>query len=171
MDEAILNYSLNKGGEKLCEWYREQRVRTKLQIKRRVELAKIALSTKKEVVLELPGAPVPELTLTPGDLAFALQPITTRMVAKVTQTVVEAVSKIDNISYVVLSGGTSLNQVVQNSILAMFQHIPRDRFVVPDPSKAEDVQTCLCAVATGLALLHSEGSEPIEVFPALANAT
>jgi hypothetical protein len=42
----------------------------------------------------------------------------------VTQTVVTAVGAIENIEFVVLSGGTSLNKVVQTSIHAMFQHIP-----------------------------------------------
>ena len=109
----------------------------------------------------MPGAGLDPLRLTAGDLSIALQPIMTRMVAKVTQTVVTAVGAIENVDFVVLSGGTSLNKVGQIGIQAMFQHIPIERFVLPDPAKAEDVETCLCAVVKGLAWLRRDGYAPI----------
>ena len=80
-----------------------------------------------------------------------------------TQTVTKAIDGIENVDFVVLSGGTSLNRVVQIGLRAMFQHVPADRFVLPDPSKPEDVERCLCAVVRGLALLHSEDFAPISL--------
>jgi molecular chaperone DnaK (HSP70) len=147
MDEALLNYALAKGDDNLIEWYGGQRVRTKLRIKRDIERAKILLSTTKEALVEFPGAPVDHVQLNQQDLAFALQPIMARMVAKVTQVVIDAVDKIDNIHFVVMSGGSSLCSTVQNNLLAVFQHLGNAKFVVPDPRKPEDVETCLCAVA------------------------
>jgi molecular chaperone DnaK (HSP70) len=170
MDEALLNYALAKGGDNLIEWYEKQRVRAKLRIKRDIERAKILLSTTKEALVEFPGAPIDHVQLNQQDLAFALQPIMTRMVAKVTQVVIDAVGKIDNIQFVVMSGGSSLCSTVQNSLLAMFQHLGSNKFVVPDPRKTEDVETCLCAVAKGLALLRNDDFQPIVIPVGAINA-
>jgi molecular chaperone DnaK (HSP70) len=161
MDQAILHYCLSLSGGEVQDWYNSQPIRIKLKFKRNAEKAKIALSTKAEAHIELPGSHFDPIRLTTGDLSIALQPIMTRMVAKVTETVVKAVGAIENVEFVVLSGGTSLNRAVQIAIEAMFQHIPRDRFVVPDPSKPEDVETCLCAVVRGLAWLRRDGYPPI----------
>jgi molecular chaperone DnaK (HSP70) len=161
MDEAILHYCLSRADERARHWHDSQPLRTRQRFKRNVERAKIALSTKEETRIEMPGAGLDPLRLTAGDLSIALQPIMTRMVAKVTQTVVTAVGAIENVDFVVLSGGTSLNKVVQIGIQAMFQHIPIERFVLPDPAKAEDVETCLCAVVKGLAWLRRDGYAPI----------
>lgn len=166
MDEALLNYAVAKAGERLKTWYLNQGVRTKLRIKSQIERAKIKLSTCTDATIEFDGSPVDHVSLTQQDLAFALQPIMTRMVVKVTQVVLEAVGKIDNIHFVVLSGGSSLCSTVQNSVLAMFQHLGEDRFIVPDPRKADHVETCLCAVSKGLALLRSDNFAPIKVAAA-----
>jgi actin-like ATPase involved in cell morphogenesis len=163
MDQAILHYCLSRAGERVQRWYDSQLMRIRLRVKRNVEKGKIALSTSDEAMVELPGSDFDPIRLTAGDLYFALQPIITRMVAKVTQTVVKAIGAIENIDFVVLSGGTSLNRVVQTSIQAMFQHIPHERFVLPDPSNREDVETCLCAVVRGLAWLHRDGFAPIQL--------
>jgi molecular chaperone DnaK (HSP70) len=98
-------------------------------------------------------------------VSLAIQPILTRMIAKVTQTVVKHVGGIESINYVVLSGGTSLNKAVQDNVRALFQHIPVERFVLPDATKPEEVETCFCAVARGLALLHRDGFAPMELPP------
>jgi molecular chaperone DnaK (HSP70) len=163
MDRAILDYCLSKAGLQVQRWHDSQPLMVKLRVKRNVEKGKIALSTRDEVAIELTGSGFDPIRLSPGDLSLALQRIMTRMVAKVTQTVVKAVGAIENIDFVVLSGGTSLNKVVQTSIEAMFQHIPYERFVMPDPSKQEDVETCLCAVVKGLAWLHRDGYAPIQL--------
>jgi hypothetical protein len=68
----------------------------------------------------------------------------------------------DNVNFVVLSGGSSLSSVAQDSVLSIFRHIPEKRFFLPDPSKPEDVGTCLCAVAKGLAWLRRDGASPID---------
>ena len=161
MDKAILHYCLSRADERIRLWHESQPLNTRLRVKRNFEKAKITLSIKDEATIELPGSDFEPLGLTLSDLSFALQPILTRMVAKVTQTIVKAVDSIENIEFVVLSGGTSLSKAVQTSIRAMFQHIPEDRFVLPDPTKAADVETCLCAVVKGLALLHKDGYRPI----------
>jgi molecular chaperone DnaK (HSP70) len=160
MDEAILNYSLAKGGTKLQDWYQQQPLRTKLRIKSNVESVKIALSTSNEATVEFPGSKIDPVRLTPGELAHALQPIMTRMVAKVMETIMRGLGGIEDVQFVVMSGGSSLSPVVQNSVLAMFQHIPEDRFIVPAPDNLEQVETCMCAVAKGLALLSVDGFEP-----------
>jgi hypothetical protein len=123
------------------------------------------LSTEDEATIEMPGSGLDPLRLTSGDVSVALQPIMTRMVAKVTQTVVKAkdVGAIENVEFVVLSGGTSLNKTVQNAIEEMFEFIPHDRFVLPDPTKPQDVESCLCAVVRGLAWLRRYGYAPIQL--------
>ena len=68
----------------------------------------------------------------------------------------------DNVNFVVLSVGSSLSSVAQYSVLSIFRHIPEKRFFLPDPSKPEDVETCLCAVAKGLAWLGRDGVSPID---------
>jgi len=75
---------------------------------------------------------------------------------------IKAVGKLDNVNFVVLSGGSSLSSVVQESVLSIFRHIPEERFFLPDPRKPEDVETCLCAVAKGLAWLRWDGVPPID---------
>jgi molecular chaperone DnaK (HSP70) len=160
MDQAILHYSLSRNA-RLEEWYESQSIQTKRRVKRNVERAKIALSTTEETTIELPGSSFEPLRFTVGDMSSALQPIMTRMVAKVSQTVTKAVDGIENIDFVVLSGGTSLNRGVQIAVRAMFQHIPPERFVLPDPTKSEDVERCLCAVVRGLAWLRHDGYSPI----------
>jgi hypothetical protein len=81
----------------------------------------------------------------------------------VSEVVMGAIGGVKNLDFVVLSGGTSLVGPVQDGVRAMFQHIPVERFVLPDPTKPEDVEVCFCAVARGLALLHRDGFEPIQV--------
>jgi molecular chaperone DnaK (HSP70) len=165
MDQAILHYSLSKADKRVRAWYESQPMMMRLRFKRNVERAKIALSTKKEATIEMPGSGLDPIMLTPGDLSMALQPIMARMVAKVTQTIgkTKNVGAIENVDFVVLSGGTALNKVVQNAIEAMFQHIPHDRFVLPDCTKPEDVETCLCAVVRGLAWLRRDQYAPIQL--------
>lgn len=163
MDQAILHYCLSRSDPQVQEWYGAQPMRTKLRFKQSAEKAKIALSTKEEALIELPGSGFDPIRLTGADISMALQPIVTRMVTKVTETVVKAVGAIENIDFVVLSGGTSLNRVVQVAIEAMFQHITHERFVLPDPTKPEDVETCLCAVVKGLAWLRRDGFPAIEL--------
>lgn len=162
MDQAILHYSLDHNGH-AKNWYDPQPMQAKRRVRRNVERAKIALSTADEAAIELPGSGLDPVRLTAGDLSAALQAIMTRMVAKVSQTVTQAVGGIENIDYVVLSGGTSLNRGVQVAVQAMFQHIPVDRFVLPDPTKAEDVERCLCAVVRGLAWLRHDGFAAIDL--------
>jgi molecular chaperone DnaK len=162
MDQAILHYSLDRNAH-VRKWFDSQPTQVKWRVRRNVERSKIALSTTDEATIELPGSGFDPLRFTSGDLSSALQPIMTRMVAKVSQTVTKAVGGIENIDYVVLSGGTSLNRGVQVAVQAMFQHIPIDRFVLPDPTKAEDVERCLCAVARGLAWLRHDGYTAIDL--------
>jgi molecular chaperone DnaK (HSP70) len=163
IDDAILTVCLAKGGESLQQWYETQPFLTKLRIKRNVELGKIALSTAKDAFIEFPGSGVDPVRLTRSDASYAMQSIMTRMVAKVTETIVRKLDRLENIDFVVLSGGTSLSPVVQDSIQAMFQHIPHDRFIVPDPGNPDDVEKCLCAVVRGLALLMKDGHPSIPV--------
>jgi len=156
MDEAIVDYCLSKD-HKIQKWFDDQPLRAKLRFRSAVEKAKIALSKQREVSIDLPGSGLASIVLSAPDIAFALQPIMTRMVAKITQTVADAVGSIDKINFVVMSGGTSLNKVVQTSIVAMFNHLSEKEFVLPDVNDAESVRTCLCAIAKGLALLRSDG--------------
>jgi molecular chaperone DnaK (HSP70) len=165
MDDAILHNRLSRSEAAVQRWYESASLRTKLRVKRNVEKAKIALSTKPEAAIELPGSAFNPIRLTADDVSIALQPILTRMVAKVTETVVKHVGGIDAIDFVVLSGGTSLNRSVQDSVRALFQHIPSDRFVLPDADKPESVEICFCAVARGLALLHRDGFAPLALPP------
>src|ERR1035437_7342129 len=162
MDQAILHYSLSRNRH-ADEWYKSQSLQLKRRVKRNVERAKIALSTAEVTSIELPGSGLDPLLFTAGDMSSALQPIMMRMVAKVSQTVTKAVGGIENIDFVVLSGGTSLNSVVQIAVRAMFQHIPIERFVLPDPAKPEDVERCLCAVVRGLAWLRHDEYTPIDL--------
>jgi molecular chaperone DnaK (HSP70) len=161
MDDKLLEYCIDKGGHDLSDWYPKQDLLTRRRIKRNVESAKIRLSTSINEVVAFPGSPVPEVTLTHADLALAFAGITNRMVAKVTEVVMRGVGKMENIDFVVLSGGTSLNREIQDAVTSIFRHIPPERFVVPDAAKPADVETCLCAVAKGLALLRRDG------FPAI----
>lgn len=162
MDQAIIHYSLNRNAH-LKKWYDSQPMQIRRRVKRNVERAKIALSTTDEATIELSGSGFEPLRFTAADLSSALQAIMTRMVVKVSQTVTKAVGGVENVDYVVLSGGTSLNPVVQIAVQAMFQHIPIDRFVLPDPTKPEDVERCLCAVVRGLAWLRHDGYTPIDL--------
>lgn len=163
IDDAILTVCLAKGGEGLQQWYEGQPFLTRMRIKRNIELAKIALSTANEVVVDFPSSGFDPVRLTRSDEYHALQSIMTRMVAKVTETIVKKLGQIEGIQFVVLSGGTSLNPVVQDSIQAMFQHIPPERFIIPDPTKPDDVERCLCAVVRGIALLMRDGHPAIQV--------
>ncbi len=165
MDEAILHYSLDKAGERAQRWYESAPGREKLKFKRNVEKAKIAISTTAEALIELPGSGLDPLKLTKDHLSMALQPIICRMVTKVSEVVTRAIDGVKAVDFVVLSGGTSLVGAVQEGVRAMFQHIPLGRFVLPDPTKTEDVETCFCAVARGLALLHQDGFVPITLPP------
>src|ERR1700687_1897391 len=58
-------------------------------------------------------------------------------------------------------GWSSLNPVVQKAVTSIFRHIPQDRFVIPNPENPQDVETCICAVVKGLALLKRDGFPPI----------
>jgi molecular chaperone DnaK (HSP70) len=166
MDEAVLHYRLDKAGEDAQRWYETAPLRTKLKFKRNVENAKIALSTATEVMIELPESKLDPVKLTKDQVALALQPIILRMGIKVSEIVTTAIGGVKAVDFVVMSGGTSLVGPVQDGVRAMFQHIPLDRFVLPDPTKPKDVEVCFCAVARGLALLHRERFEPIAVPPA-----
>jgi molecular chaperone DnaK (HSP70) len=157
IDEAILTYCLHRAGEPLQKWYGDQKTRTKLRIKANVEAAKISLSVAAEATVEFTGSEFDPVRLTAEDISYAVQSIMMRMGAKVMEATLRHLGAIEKVQYVVLSGGTCLSPVVQDSILALFQHIPHDRFIVPSASKQEDVETCLCAVSKGLALLASEG--------------
>jgi len=162
MDQRLLEYCLDKGGKRLSEWYNPQNILVRRRIKRNVESAKIQLSLSTETEVEFPGSEIGTIRLTRADLALALQPIMTRMAVKIAQVVLDAVGKIENIDFVVLSGGSSLNRAVQDGVLSIFSHIPPDRFILPDAAKPQDVETCLCAVAKGLAWLRREGFPPID---------
>jgi len=165
MDQMLLDYALDKAdpsGKHLKKWHEAQNILVKRRIKRNVEKAKIQLSTTSETTIDFPGASVDPVRINRADLALALQGIMARMTATVTDIVINAVGKIDNITFVVLSGGSSLTSSVQNTIENIFRHLPRSQFVVPDASKPEDVQTCLCAVAKGLAWLRKDGFPPID---------
>jgi molecular chaperone DnaK (HSP70) len=165
MDDAILHNRLSRSNEQIQNWYQTAPLRTRLAVKRNVEKAKIALTTKPEAMIELLGSVFEPIRLTADDVSIALHPILTRMVAKVTETVVKHVGGIDAIDFVVLSGGTSLSRSVQDSVRALFQHIPTDRFVLPDPTDPEAVEICFCAVVRGLALLHGDGFAPLILPP------
>jgi molecular chaperone DnaK (HSP70) len=162
MDQAILHYSLDHN-PLVKNWFDTQPTAVKRRLRRSVERAKIELSISEATAIELPGSGLEPIKLTTGDLSAALQPIMTRMVAKVSQTVTKAVGGIEDIDYVVLSGGTSLNRAVQVAVRAMFQHVSLERFVLPDPEKAEDVERCLCAVVRGLSWLRHDGYTPIDL--------
>lgn len=161
MDEEILNHCLNRGKPALREWHERQPIMMKLRIKRNVERAKVDLSRITESFVEFPGSGFDPIRLTREDLSFALLPIMTRMSSKVTQTVVSSVSAVENIDFVVLSGGTSLSPVVQRVVMAMFRHVPCERFVLPDANNPANVETCLCAVAKGLAWLRKDAFLPM----------
>ena len=160
MDNAIVDYLRGKDN-KLNDWFNKQPLKGQLRFKRSVEKAKISLSIKPEALIELPGANIDPIKITAPDVSYALQGIMVRMAAKVALTVQEAVERLENIDFVVMSGGTSLDKTVQKSVLAMFQHLPEEQFVLPNANDAESVKTCLCAVAKGLALLRKDGHEPV----------
>ena len=113
--------------------------------------------------MEFPNASFTPVSLTAPEVSFAIQPIMTRMASKVTQTVVTAVQSIENIDFVVMSGGTSLNKVVQTNVLAMFGHLSEKQFILPNTNDASSVESCMRAVARGLGLLRAEGFAPINV--------
>lgn len=162
MDEKLIEFCLDKGGPELAAWYEKQNLLVRRRVKRDIENAKIQLSLERTAEVEFPGSPVGAVELTGSDMALALQGITTRMAVKIAEVVIKAVGKIENIDFVVLSGGTSLNRVVQDGVLSIFRHIPPEKFIVPDPRKPDDVETCLCAVAKGLAWLRHDGFPPID---------
>jgi len=163
MDYQILKHCLSKGGETALKWFQEQPLSARQRIKRNVERAKIELSKEGTVTVEFPDSSFKSTTLSPPDISHALQPIMTRMASRVTQTVLRAVGSIENIDFVIMSGGSSLSAVVQNSVLAMFGHLSKEQFILPDPNVRSDVESCMCAVAKGLALLRSDGFAPINV--------
>lgn len=165
MDDEILRHCLAAVGREAEQWYEEQPVKTKLQVKRNVEKAKIELSRTREARVTLPGSPFAPVRLTRELLSFALQPITTRMAVKVTETLEKAVGGIGHINFVVMSGGTSLNPVVQRAVMAMFKHLSRQEFVLPDAADPASVETSLCAVARGLAWLRKDGAEEMTLPP------
>jgi molecular chaperone DnaK (HSP70) len=162
MDKMILKYCLSKD-ERIYNWHQTQPLSTRLRLKRNVEKAKISLTSKPSASIEFPNSGFPPMQLTRQEVSFALQPIMTRMVSKVTAIIVRAVGAIENIDFVVLSGGASLSEVVQTAVIAMFRHLPQDQFIVPDAQDAASVQTCMCAVAKGLALLRKDAIAPINV--------
>src|SRR5712691_6278672 len=163
MDYQILQHCLSKAGETGSTWFQKQPLSARFRIKRNVEGAKIKLSTTGAASVEFPGSPFGSITLTAPDISYALQPIMTRMTAAVTQTVVRAVGSIENIDFVVMSGGTSLSEVVQTSVLAMFRHISQEKFVLPNAKDRSSIESCMCAVAKGLALLRADRFAPIDV--------
>lgn len=165
IDEAILQYHLARADTRVQSWYQSAPLRTRLRLKRNVEKAKIDLATKPEAIIELPGSGFDPIRLTADGVSLAIQLIMNRMIGKVSETVVRHVGRIDAIDFVVLSGGTSLSESVQNSVRALFQHIPTPRFVVPDATNPADVERCFCAVARGLALLHRDGFAPLQLPP------
>jgi molecular chaperone DnaK (HSP70) len=162
MDQRVLEYCLDKGGKELGEWFKKQNILMRRRVKRSVEAAKIKLSTETVANVEFPGAPKTNIEIDRADLTTALSPIMTRMIAKVSEVVIKSVGRFDNINFVVLSGGSSLSSVVQDTILSVFGHIPQERFFLPDPRKVDDVETCLCAVAKGLAWLRRDGFPSID---------
>jgi molecular chaperone DnaK (HSP70) len=171
MDRMILDYSLSKSPPALQAWYKALPLAVKLRIKRNVEKAKIALSKDDAVsaAVEFPGSGFPAVTLTLPEISFALQPVMTRMASKVTQIVGSAVGAVENIDFVVMSGGASLSPVVKNTVIAMFRHLPVEKFVLPNVNDQASVETCMCAVAKGLALLRRDGVQAMEVDAILSS--
>jgi molecular chaperone DnaK (HSP70) len=164
MDRRLLDYCLSKSREgRVAEWFRKQPLAVKMRIKRNVEKAKIRLSTQETANVELPNSGIGAISLDIQDMCFALQPIMTRMATKVTQVVMKAVGKLENINFVVMSGGASLNGEVQRTVFAMFQHLEKEQFIIPDARDKGSVETCMCAVARGLALLRRDGFAPLIV--------
>jgi molecular chaperone DnaK (HSP70) len=162
MDQRLLEYCIDKAGKEVADWFSKQTILVRRRVKRSVEAAKIKLSTEAKATVEFVGAPVSSVEINRADLTLALSPIMNRMIAKVSEVVIKAVGKLDNVNFVVLSGGSSLSSVVQESVLSIFRHIPEERFFLPDPRKPEDVETCLCAVAKGLAWLRRDGVPSID---------
>ena len=162
MDQRLLEYCIDKAGKEVVDWLSKQPILARRRVKRSVEAAKIKLSRETKATVEFAGAPVSSVEINRADLSLALSPIMNRMIAKVTEVVIKAVGKLDNVNFVVLSGGSSLSSVVQDSVLSIFRHIPKERFFLPDPGKPEEVETCLCAVAKGLAWLRRDGVPPID---------
>ena len=56
MDDAILKYCLSRATVAVQDWYEAQPIKTRLLVKRKVEKAKILLSTQEETTIELPGS-------------------------------------------------------------------------------------------------------------------
>jgi molecular chaperone DnaK (HSP70) len=91
MDEAILHYRLDKASDYAQRWYENAPLRTKLKFKRNIEKAKIALSTREETLVDLPGSGFEPIKLTRDQVSMALQPIIVRMGIKVSEVVTKAV--------------------------------------------------------------------------------
>ncbi|MCU1284115.1 MAG: molecular chaperone DnaK [Acidobacteriales bacterium] len=163
MDKALVLRCLEKAGGQSAQKYESLKPVAKQRISRNVEKAKIELSRTDSVQVRLPGLDTEELLLDRADIAFALSPIMTRMVARTMEVIYKNGRTMSDITYVVLSGGSALSPVVQQTVVALFKHVPEDRFVLPNPSNPADVETCLCAVTKGLALLHRDGVPPISL--------
>jgi molecular chaperone DnaK (HSP70) len=163
MDQRLLEYCLDKAGIEVGNWFPKQNLLTRRRVKRSVEEAKIRLSIEATATVEFPGTSCERLEINRADLTTALAPILNRMVAKVAEVVIKAVGNLDKIDFVVLSGGSSLSSAVQDTVVSVFRHIPQERFFLPDPKKPQDVETCLCAVAKGLAWLRYDGFPPIDL--------
>jgi molecular chaperone DnaK (HSP70) len=163
MDQAILENRLSREPQEVQKWFADAPLRTRLRVKHNIEKAKIELARKAETFVELPGTNFAPLRLTEDAVSIALQSILTRMTGTFTQAVTRHLGGLDAIHFVVMSGGTSLNKSVQNSVRALFNHISEDRFVLPDATKPEAVERCMCAVARGLALLHRDRFTPMEL--------
>jgi len=162
MDEAIVDYCRSKD-PKIETWFNAQPLKVQLRFKRSIEKAKVKLSTEQDSTVDLSDSGLDPFQLTILDISYALQPIMTRMVSKVMQTIIETLGSIDKVDFVVMSGGACLSKVVQTSVLAMFKHLPPDKFVVPDARDPQKVHTALCAVAKGLALLRMDGHESVNI--------
>ena len=52
---------------------------------------------------------------------------------------------------------------MQTGVLAMFQHISKEKFVLPNAKDRSRFDSCICAVAKGLALLRADHFVPIDV--------
>src|SRR5215475_7125027 len=135
MDQAILEHQISRQPKAVQEWFESAPLRTRLKLKRNVERAKIELAIKAEAIVELPGTNFEPIRLTDDLISIALQAILARMTGVVAQAVTRQLGGLDEVDFVVMSGGTSLSKAVQNSIRALFNHVPEARFVLPDARK------------------------------------
>jgi molecular chaperone DnaK (HSP70) len=163
MDQRLLEYCLDKAGIEVGEWFPKQTLLTRRRVKRNVEEAKIRLSVETTATVEFPGTACDRIEINRADLTTAFAHILNRMIAKVSEVVIKAVGSFDKIDFVVLSGGSSLSSVVQDAVHSVFRHIPKERFFLPNPKEPQDIETCLCAVAKGLAWLRYDGFPPIDI--------